>query len=374
MSSISNNRDEKIYYYTSNEVLCSWLTNEQLWATRSITSNDNEDTTYALKHFDKINTKTNKRFEKKLQKVDLILSLSQKISLKFYKDLLHYCMKYHFNDFSKIINTVEKRKEYFYYGDNYDLFTIDKFHEHCGTFHIPHLQNPNRDQWIYNQLLSILTPDEYKYFFNINTNTIDDYKKIIPKLPFMRHPFVICFTSEKDNRFFWDSYTNNKGVALEFSRNELSEYFQVPKTHSNYSANLVNIIYNKDKQLSEITNFLNSNIGELLMVGVENLYIDMAKYKHPYWKDEKEIRAVIEAKYYDEKSNLIKENYNLKYKTKYDTQDYIEVVIPKNLLKKIIIGPQNSVENIKQILDIGNFNYIKDKFEESSGTGVINLK
>ena len=152
----------------------------------------------------------------------------------------------------------------------------------------------------------------------------------------MRHPFVICFTSEKDNRFFWDSYTNNKGVALEFSRNELSEYFQVPKTHSNYSANLVNIIYNKDKQLSEITNFLNSNIGELLMVGVENLYIDMAKYKHPYWKDEKEIRAVIEAKYYDEKSNLIKENYNLKYKTKYDTQDYIEVVIPKNLLKKII--------------------------------------
>ena len=192
MSSISNNRDEKIYYYTSNEVLCSWLTNEQLWATRSITSNDNEDTTYALKHFDKINTKTNKRFEKKLQEVDLILSLSQKISLKFYKDLLHYCMKYHFNDFSKIINTVEKRKEYFYYGDNYDLFTIDKFHEHCGTFHIPHLQNPNRDQWIYNQLLSILTPDEYKYFFNINTNTIDDYKKIIPKLPFMRHPFVIC--------------------------------------------------------------------------------------------------------------------------------------------------------------------------------------
>ena len=94
-------------------------------------------------------------------------------------------MKYHFNDFSKIINTVEKRKEYFYYGDNYDLFTIDKFHEHCGTFHIPHLQSPNRDQWIYNQLLSILTPDEYKYFFNINTNTIDDYKKIIPYVEYL---------------------------------------------------------------------------------------------------------------------------------------------------------------------------------------------
>ena len=66
MSSISNNRDEKIYYYTSNEVFCSCLTNEHLWATRSITSIDNEDTTYSLKHFDNINTKTNKRFEKKL--------------------------------------------------------------------------------------------------------------------------------------------------------------------------------------------------------------------------------------------------------------------------------------------------------------------
>ena len=62
-------------------------------------------------------------------------------------------------------------------------------------------------------MVEILSEKEVSNLFNLSLHTVKRYKQIIKQLPFTYHPFVICFTKDKDNRFLWDSYTKNKGIA-----------------------------------------------------------------------------------------------------------------------------------------------------------------
>jgi hypothetical protein len=345
--------NDLIYYYTSNKVYTNWLRNEKIWATRSISSNDAIDTIYAKNLFPIINEITKGEFQEKLNEIGSVLQLSSAISCKFYKDLTFQFMTHHFDEFSGIIQNEQERKQWYFYGNNYNLFQIENYHEHCGSFHRQHIVNPSRDQWIFKKLLEALNVRELSNMFNFTRSGIIRQKEYITELPFMYYPFVICFTPEKDNRFFWDAYTGNQGVALEFSRDELTKYLNEISKDKKYRYRLEDVIYNEEEQKDDIIKVLTENEGELLFTGVEKFSLTMAKYKHPYWKDEHEIRAILGECYFDN-SSVINENYNMKYDNNMVTQDYIKITIPHKLVKRVIIGPQNEMVNNKTIKEVND--------------------
>ena len=114
----------------------------------------------------------------------------------------------------------------------------------------------------------------------------------------------------------------------------------------------------------EISKYINETEGELLTSGPEALCAIVAKYKHPYWKVEHEVRAIFNECYF-ENSNLIKENYNLKYREDLISQDYIEIMIPHNMVKGIILGPQNDMQEKNENL----YREIRKKFNVSYSQG-----
>lgn len=355
-------KEDKIYYYTSNYVLKNWMKSQKIWATRSITSNDASDTIYAIDLFPEIKSSLDRYYETELEDAKAILQLNRSISKKFYKDLLYYVMQNHFEKFRNIIQSeLTERKEWFYYGNEYTLFKFEDWHNHCGSFHLPYLKNPNKEQWIYCNLLEVLTVKEVAKLFNLSSHTASKYKHLTQQLPFIYHPFVICFTKDKDNRFLWDSYTKNRGIALEFSKAELKQHFETLSSKKKYPYMLQDVKYDKQEQIQEILTFINESEGELLSTGSESLCSIVAKYKHPYWKVEHEVRAIFNESYFEE-SSLIRENYNLKYRADLISQDYIEIKIPHNLVKEIILGPQNDLpendENLyKEISEKFNISY-----------------
>lgn len=361
---------DKIYYYTSNYVLNSWILHEKIWATRSVTSNDISDTTHAAKLFPQIKRMIIDEYKSVLKDVEQVLHLNRCICMKLHKELLYYTMLNHYDTFKKIVYSEAERLNWFYYGNRYKLFRYEEYDENCGSFHRPYLQNPSREQWIFSNLLKALSDKELSQLFNVTEKMISGKRKVIEQLPYMHYPFVICFTTELDNRFLWDSYTRNEGVALEFSRKELQDYFAKISSNKMYQYKLEDIVYDERQQVKEIVDSINNWEGELLFTGYETIYSDMIKYKNPYWKEEKEVRGVFYERYF-ESPNKIKENYNLKYRSDLVTQDYIEIPIPHEMVKRIIIGPQNDIRGKNK----GLYNNILSKFnvDFSYGFGISNI-
>lgn len=360
-----NMTEDKIYYYTSNYVLKNWMKSQKIWATRSVTSNDASDTVYAIGLFPEIKHLLERDYEIDLKEAKALLQLNKFISKKFYKDLLYYAMQNHYEEFRYIIqNEITEREEWFYYGNEYELFKVEDRYEHCGSFHLQYLKNPNREQWIFCKLLEVLSVKEVSNLFNLSLHTVKRYKQIMKQLPFTYHPFVICFTKDRDNRFLWDSYTKNKGIALEFSRTEIRQHFEMLSSNKNYPYMLQDVKYDKNEQIREISKYINETEGELLATGPESLCSIVAKYKHPYWAVENEVRAIFNESYFED-SSLIKENYNLKYREDLISQDYIEIEIPHNLVKGIILGPQNDLREKDEKL----YEEIMQKFNVSYSQG-----
>jgi hypothetical protein len=212
------------------------------------------------------------------------------------------------------------------------------------------------------QLLRVLIDDKILIdIFGVEENFNKEY---LFDAILAQHPYCISFTAVKDNRFFGDAYTGNKGVALEFSKKELKDYL---KSIGGYFSN--DVIYELEEDnyyLKYIFDFFKKAKSERPSWNryQDIIYATGCLVKHPYWKDENEFRAVFYKKSVDE---TVKENYNLKYNTTYKTQDYMEIYLPKELVKGITIGPTNSRENINDKI----LNHFEGKIKDSKGKDIV---
>lgn len=374
--------EDSIYYYTSNYVLKEWLKNETIWATRSVTSNDSQDTTYIINNFEnyknqlygEVNNKYKNDFNDIINFTKEMIMMNQYINLGTLKDILFY-----YKD--KFFSYCSKEEEII--NNNYNKFNckMSKIEYSYGCF-IANLINESSEQ-------------DLKTIFNINNNFI--YKDGLIFNIMAQHPFVICFSKKKDNRFLWDTYTSNLGVCLEFSKSELSQHFVLSYPNADRN-NLFDIIYGDNNELiysifNEIKKEFNYNFEKYKDEELEGLekfkilphfYLFSPFFKNPYWEPEDEVRAVLSARYLDDETFKIKENYNLKYKNDCKTQDYIEIDIPKNLVKSITTGPLNTKEDVKKFLkeelekDKINsdkqaelLDFFDNMAKKSNGTGII---
>lgn len=313
-----------IYHYTSNSVLKSILQKKKIWATRSITSNDNEDTHYIIKILNNLKKEhqLNWLLEEIFDLVTTTLKNAKNFSSNTIKDRLYNLSK----------NTIEGHKQ-----NDTDLFTS-----------------------IANSFMMNETSQAY--------------------------PFVLCFSQNPDSRFFWDTYTKNTGVNIGFKKDELVEYFlKRYKKLDNVVLRTGYVIYNENDQKERIRSLVNDTSSIFLSkyekYDIENLLEEFSNklkhklsnpnkeeiitllivhqivfellreapfIKHPYWKEEEEFRIVFYEKYIFKYNFDIKENYKKKYDSNSRTQDYIEVDIPIDKIRRITVGPNNEEDSILQ--------------------------
>lgn len=386
--------NDKIYYYTSNYVLLKWLENEEIWATRSVSSNDSADTTYAIKHFEYLEKLYDNKYKKNFENTKNILNATKNLSLRVYKNILKEFIANNFEKFVEITRLTMR---------DYKLFNApvniqeDKL-ELLKKLNIPFdeiddgkisikTRFQDKEEILFRYILSELSQDEIEEYLDID---FEISKEVIENMPALSYPYVICFSYDKDNRFLWESYTGNTGVCLEFSKKELEDYWHSIDLESGINNggefNLMQkVIYDDDIQKQYIKMWADILQHKDNFYNAEVLSFILTFCKSSYWKPENECRAVFGAKYFSDERFKVKENYNLKYNSGYKTQDYIEITFPKRLLKSITTGPMNSEENLKKYIregldrDIKNdaekdnileyFNKLKK--EKSSGEGII---
>lgn len=338
--------DDSIYYYTNEDVLSSWINNKIIWATRSITSNDNKDTHYIMDLMIELLNKQEK--PKYFCIIESQMEICKNINLRVLKDLI---VNYNINNPEKFIKFAKEA---------YAFSKAEKYYTYDNS-EIPRNQlliSNYAEKLIY-EILKDLSSEEKKRLFDVKFEVT---KEIFEAVVGSDFPYVICFTYEYDNRFLWDSYTNNKGVCLEFSKTELKEYLM--KTYYKKNIDLyLDIIYEKKKQLEkmkEITMYPLC-IGQFQQSG--------ASFKAEFWKPEKEFRLIFGAKYFEDDRFVIKENYKKKYDNKHKTQDYIEIIIPENLVKSITIGPLCKINENDLFSRLKNSNI---NIKQSIGKDIIN--
>lgn len=340
---LTNNKDQNyIYYYTSNDTLKSILINKKIWATRSITSNDAMDTFYMI---------------------DILEELKREWKL----DELWKCL------FDVVINNLKQSKR----------FNTNVIKEK--------LCNIIKQKLLLNEGNISLDIDEIKKIFLLNETD-------------QSLPFVICFSKNPDSRFFWDTYTKNRGANIKFIKDELVDFFKQKYLHnevSNIRADYV--IYDKYKQKQKVKDIIekiyNKDVPNFDKYSDEDFEILKKEFKgynrdtikifliankiafeltreapflkHPFWAEENEFRIVFYEKYLNSYNFDIKENYYTKYNNDCKTQDYIEIDIPIDKIKHVIFGPTNpETESLKKLLDEKNIYTSK-----SIGTDVIkNMK
>lgn len=371
---------DSIYYYTSNTVFAYWLINQKIWATKSTTSNDDKDTVYVIKHLDELSKTSDDNTKIYIEAIINTIKISKKISRRLYNTIIfEYIKETEFNKFGDVVKTAlwqyndalkvkKPNQESIENLKNIGIYPNEK--GEINTRGAEHEEILFRDI-----LINLFNTNKISKYFQ-DCNYIDEI--LLRCLPDLLQPFVICFTNKPDNRFLWDSYTKNGGVCMEFCKSDIKEHFEPRTIFFNYDL-FEDIIYKDTNQLAKLKQIINDN-GQN---NPEIISIISALFKHPYWEDESETRAVFTAKYFSDKRYEIKENLNLKYSNGLLTQDYIEVDVPISLLKSITIGPMNTEEalisEITEILKKENlYEDCKAKklirtieIKKSIGTGVI---
>ena len=247
---------ELIYYYTSNFVLKEWIKNEKIWATRSTTSNDNTDTLFMIPYLEKL---SKSKGLNGLNKTIDVLKLSKNLSKRLFREIHdRYIEEHDFDDYRKIIDNCCEN----YNGlKNVRYNPSEEMKSNLAKCNIYPLKNgeipmygADKQELIFSEILKSL----------VNNSEIENYLegdyKIDPKLCYsissLLYPFVISFSKKGDDRFLWDSYTENKGVCLVFDREELNEYWQKSiKEEFDTFDYFRDVLYKEEEQKSFIDNF-----------------------------------------------------------------------------------------------------------------------
>lgn len=219
-------------------------------------------------------------------------------------------------------------------------------------------------------------------------------------------PVVACFTEKDDSRLLWDAYTMHRadrkaerynGVCIKF--NEERIYNAMQKECDEEDIFLVsNIKYNKearreylnvcldkfDREVEELSKDPNQSqdiipertimfpsgrrkiayklkkcIVYPMMRFLQNLQLTSSLFKHEFWKEEMEIRALFSKRV--DKLNVLS-----------DGAHYYDVHITNDCIDKIILGPEFTDSDLA---DLKRQNNIIDvdllRLDKSVGTGVI---
>lgn len=108
--------------------------------------------------------------------------------------------------------------------------------------------------------------------------------------------FCVCFSESKDKLSQWRGYAQGgKGIAIGFDRGVLEELNQISEFHIAFGK----VIYDNPQEY--VLGIIADNIKKLKHKGVghvalelnENYRMQFPFVKNPYFKEEKELRAVV---------------------------------------------------------------------------------
>lgn len=220
---------------------------------------------------------------------------------------------------------------------------------------------------------------------------------------------VACFTLKKDSRLLWDAYTMNRkdrkaerynGVCIEIDEDELRKVIHSYRERFDY-ADIQPIMYGDSKIYIFLNTVLKMFIKEHYKLKsdtdqkqdiVPPIYIKLAGnitemklkkcivlpaleltnyienaaplFKHDFWREEEEVRAVVaikNARLADAPMECGKEEFF-----------YFDMPINNDCISKIILGPEMTDEEVKDLYNIeGELSLSSFEIERSSGTGII---
>ena len=161
-------------------------------------------------------------------------------------------------------------------------------------------------------------------------------------------PYIISLSKNVDTLPMWNTYAQRgNGVAIGFDEDKLKEqnkkwsnkpcYYEFEDKENSSVKTLILSIYNKIHQ----TNYQLKNMDSFrIMDFIQHIYSEAAAYiKYKAYKEEREVRCKINIA-----SNILfRESNGL-------IIPYVEVHIPFNCVKKIIIGPTNDSERMRKSL------------------------
>lgn len=219
-------------------------------------------------------------------------------------------------------------------------------------------------------------------------------------------PVVACFTEKADSRLLWDAYTMNRkdreskrynGVCIQINIEQLANAMQ-KECNENDLFIIKNILYDKDSRkrfLEEKLDEFDKSVEELskdsdqdqdiipkqrfiypsgrrgievklrkcivfpMMKFLNNLQIMSPLFKHEFWNEEMETRAL----FCKQESGLEKLS---------DGAHFYDVHIQNEVFEKVILGPEFSNDDMKVLQAQDNvIDISKIQFVHSMGTGVI---
>lgn len=240
--------------------------------------------------------------------------------------------------------------------------------------------------------------DEQKFFF-------DMLKHIGAKSS--RISLVACFTSKADSRMLWDAYTMHRkdraserynGVCIELFENELlntmkksTPQFDIKGCHEIvYGFDRINDVLDKylDEYSTEVFEMSQEedqtqNIVPPIPIPFTQKVMELKKciviptlrlidkidtaapfFKHLFWREECETRALLSTK----KGGSFAQTLN-RYS---DGSAYFDLLITKNCISKVILGPEFSQDDIDSLQALETkINFRELITTPSEGTGVI---
>lgn len=222
-----------------------------------------------------------------------------------------------------------------------------------------------------------------------------------------RVSLVACFTSKADSRLLWDAYTMHRkdraanrynGVCIEFDKehlinamNSVSGIFDVRRCHGiiygfdridQYLEKIMNIFSMEVDDLSKDEN-QDQNIIAPIPVPMTRLEIKFKKcivhpvlhlidmfdslapyFKHSFWREECETRALLSIKVKSEKIQELGE-YS-------DGSKYYDLSISEQCISKVILGPELLDSDVSDLQSVsGVISFCNLRTEPSEGTNVI---
>lgn len=206
-------------------------------------------------------------------------------------------------------------------------------------------------------------------FLDIQTENLNDKFQIL----------IGCFSQEGDSGSQWGLYADDsKGLSIGFDEGEIDQYNLFNRfTENGYQpitshVKLCKVNYDKAEFILNIKNFIsrmeknNSPIKDQLIAVALRRFA--ALYKDPYFKDEREIRAMVEIEPSQNDRYTLEERINA-YKEQATYHKLLTSYQNLSAIKDVIIGANCSytLEDVQSILNEHGLNGVKVR--HSSGRG-----
>ncbi len=201
---------------------------------------------------------------------------------------------------------------------------------------------------------SKMTPDHrdydvYKAFIdrvNKKLKTLYDY--------ITESIFTFSLSQETDLLSQWRGYCpQNNGYCVVFDIDRLFEQIQAALA----SVHLVECVYEKDRKEKKLKKLLNAYWGEYLALETDKqrlktidefadeVMLLASHFKHPSFSEEKEKRIVVFSEHVPDGDHKFREG-------RFSIIPYIELPAPRELIKKIVIGPTSNKNLSKRAVEM----------------------